>query len=184
MAGVEVSPTSFENVFFEVDQIEAVASRLIDQIGIGADVRIEVDESTPLAKVKLTSLEPVILTVESGALEDNKRPRQFGELQAADSLGRMLFKVADRLDPSFGAPPLDEQPSLPHAVAWDSYAAGRLARLGYAPQRQRRVYTFELRHGFTDVALAAFEQLWTAESLTWPEIVAISDDTRSAIDAA
>lgn len=184
VASVQISPTSFENVFFEVDQIQAVADRLVDQIGIEVDVRIEVDESTPLAKVKLTALDPVTLTVESGALEDNKRPRQFGERQATDSLGRMLFKVADRLAPAFGAPPLDEQPALAHAVAWDTYAAGRLARLGYAPQRQRRVYTFELRHGFTDVALAAFEQLWTADALTWSEIVAISDETRAVIDAA
>lgn len=184
VAGLEITPTSFDNVFFEVDQIDAVAGRLIDQIGLEADVRVEVDESTPLAKVRLTSLDPVVLAVESGALEDNRRPRQFGETQAADALGRALLKVSDRLDRSFGAPSLDGQPALPHAVAWDTYAAGRLTRLGYPPQRQRRVYAFELRHGFTDAALAAFEQLWTAEALTWSDIVAISDEARSVIDAA
>jgi hypothetical protein len=179
VAGIEVSPSRFENVAFEADQIEALVARLVAQIGVSADVRVEVDESTPLGKVRLASLDPVTLEVESGALEDNRRPRQFGEVEAADALGRMLCKVADRLDPAFGAPTLDEQPPLPHLVAWDTYAAGRLTRLGYPPQRQRRVYTFELRHGFTDAALAAFEQLWSAESLTWADIVAISDEARA-----
>jgi hypothetical protein len=184
VAQVEITPESFQNVFFEHAQIEAVASKLIDDLGITAAVRIDVDESTPLSKVRQTSVDPLVLAVESGALEDNKRPRQFGEVQAADALGRALAKAADRLDPSFGAPDLDEQLPLPHLAAWDTYCVGRLVRMGYAPQRQRRLYTFELRHGFTDVALAAFEQLWNAESLTWPEIVAISDEARAVIDAA
>jgi hypothetical protein len=184
VAELEITPQTFENVFFEVAQIEAVASKLIAELGITAPVRIEVDETTPLGKVRQTSVDPVVLAVESGALEDNKRPRQFGEMQAADALGRALAKAADRLDPSFGAPDLDDKLDLPHLTAWDTYCIGRLVRLGYAPQRQRRLYTFELRHGFTDVALAAFDQLWNAESLTWPEIVAISDETRAVIDAA
>jgi hypothetical protein len=184
VARVEIVPETFQNVFFDAAEIEALAARLAEQASLDADVRIEIDETTPLSKVRLTSLEPVVLTVESGALEDNKRPRHFGEEQAADALGRALFKAADRLDPGFGAPAIDEQPPLAHNVAWDVYTVGRLVRLGYRAQRQRRVYTFELRHGFTDVALAAFDQLWNAESLTWPEIVAISDETRAAIDAA
>jgi hypothetical protein len=184
VADLEITPGTFQNVFFETTQIEALASRLIEQLGITAPVRIEVDETTPLSKVRQTSVDPVVLAVESGALEDNKRPRQFGEVQAADALGRALAKAADRLDGSFGAPSLEERLTLPHLTAWDTYCIGRLVRLGYAPQRQRRLYTFELRHGFTDVALAAFERLWNAESLTWPEIVAISDETRAVIDAA
>lgn len=184
MADVEVTPGSFANVFFDHAQVVGVVERLADQFGISAPVRVVVDESTPLSKVRQTSIDPVVLAVESGALEDNKRPRHFGEVQAADALGRALAKAADRLDPAFGAPDLDEQLPLPHLTAWDTYCVGRLVRLGYAPQRQRRLYTFELRHGFTDVAIAAFEQLWHAESLTWPEIVAISDETRAVIDAA
>lgn len=184
MADIEITPETFENVFFEHAQIHEVTSTLVDQLGISAPVRIEIDETTPLSKVKQTSVDPVVLTVESGALEDNKRPRQFGEVQASDALGRALAKAADRLDPAFGAPALDDQLSLPHLTAWDTYCVGRLVRLGYAPQRQRRLYTFELRHGFTDAAIAAFDQLWHAESLTWPEIVAISDETRAVTDAA
>ena len=184
MAAIDITPEAFQNVFFEHGQVLQVATTLVDQLGISAPVRIEIDESTPLSKVRQTSVDPVVLAVESGALEDNKRPRHFGEVQAADALGRALAKAADRLDESFGAPPLDEQLTLPHQAAWDTDCNGRLVRRGHPPQRQRRLYTFELRHGFTDVALAAFEQLWHAESLTWPEIVAISDETRAVIDAA
>lgn len=184
MGQIHITPDTFQNVFFEVADIERIASTLVDQIGLDAEVHIEIDESTPLGKVRQSSLDPVVLQVESGALEDNRRPRNFGEMQAADSLGRALIKAADRLDPAFGAPPIGELPPLPHSVAWDTYVAGRLTRLGYAPQRQRRVYTFELRHGFTDDALAAFEQLWTAETLTFADIAAISDGARESIDAA
>ena len=184
VADLEITPGSFANVFFEFDEVRSVAATLIEQLGISAPVRIEIDETTPLSKVRQTSVDPVVLTVESGALEDNKRPRHFGPVQAADALGRALAKAADRLDPAFGAPDLDDTPALPHLTAWDTYCVGRLVRLGHAPQRQRRLYTFELRHGFTDVALAAFEQLWNADSLTWAEIVAISDETRAVIDAA
>ena len=184
MGQVTVTPEAFSNVFFDVADIERVASTLLGQIGLDVDVRIEVDESTPLGKVRLASLDPLVLAVESGALEDNKRPRQFGEAEAADALGRALLKAADRLDADFGAPNLDDPPPLTHSVAWDTYVAGRFARLGYAPQRQRRVYTFELRHGFTDAALAAFDQLWSADGLTFAQIATISDEARTAIDAA
>ena len=44
---------------------------------------------------------------------------------------------------------------------------GRLGRLGHPVQRQRRLYQFRNRHGFTDAADAAFEQLWEADDLTW-----------------
>jgi hypothetical protein len=184
VAEVEVSPQAFANVSFEHARIQELASTLADQLGITVPVRISVDERTPLSKVRQTSLDPVALEIESGALEDNKRPRQFGEREAADVLGRALAKAADRLDPAFGAPALDEQLPLPHLTAWDTYCVGRLVRLGYEPQRQRRLYAFELRHGFTDEAVVAFERIWSAESLTWAELVAISDVTRAVVDAA
>ncbi|MGY6499878.1 MAG: hypothetical protein ACXIVQ_03130 [Acidimicrobiales bacterium] len=184
MADIEVAPATFTNVSFDASEIERIAATLADQAGVTVPVRIEVDESTPAAKVRLRSIDPVVIGVESGALEDTKRPRQLGEHEAADALGRALFKVADRLDPAFGAPSLDEEIPMAQQAAWDTYAVGRMVRLGYRPQRQRRVYTFELRHGFSDAALAAFEQLWNAETSTWAEIVGISDEARAASTAA
>ncbi len=47
--------------------------------------------------------------------------------------------------------------------------------MGYPAQRQRRIYNFRNRHGFTDVADAAFERLWTSDGLDWAEIVGLSD---------
>ena len=65
---------------------------------------------------------------------------------------------------------------LAHRVAWDVYAVGRLQQLGYDSQRQRRLYGFRNRHGFTDAADAAFEQLWTSSDLTWDDLTRLSDD--------
>jgi hypothetical protein len=56
---------------------------------------------------------------------------------------------------------------------------GRIQRLGYDSQRQRRLYQFRVRHGFNDAADAAFERLWTADSLTWDDIVALSTRAQS-----
>jgi hypothetical protein len=70
--------------------------------------------------------------------------------------------------------------ALAHRVAWDVYAVGRLDRLGHRSQRQRRLYHFRNRHGFTDEADAAFERLWTADGLTWAQITALSDGALAA----
>ena len=47
------------------------------------------------------------------------------------------------------------------------------ARAGWAPQKQRRIYHFRNRHGFTDEADQAFNRLWSADGLTWDELEAI-----------
>ena len=60
---------------------------------------------------------------------------------------------------------------------------GRIGRLGHRVQRQRRLYHFRNRHGFTDAADAAFDRLWSGEGLTWADIVALSDGARAAIPA-
>jgi hypothetical protein len=83
-------------------------------------------------------------------------------------------------------------------VTWDVYAVARLARRlrasgdpipDYQAQRQRRLYAFRNRHGFTDAADAAFDRLWRADGLTWPDLLAISagavsDGGGSAVEAA
>jgi hypothetical protein len=52
-----------------------------------------------------------------------------------------------------------------------------MARLGYPVQRQRRLYHFRNRHGFSDTADVVFERLWQAEGLTWADIQAACDET-------
>ena len=90
-------------------------------------------------------------------------------------LGRALLRVADRRTPGFSSAPTDTDLTLPQSVSWAVYSNGRLERLGYPSQRQRWLYHFRNRHGFTDIADAAFERLWDGPSLTWNEIVSLSE---------
>jgi hypothetical protein len=177
---VAVRPENFTMVSFDAGEIAAIVERLVEQTGVGdVDVTVEVDETSPLGRARVTSVDPVVLAIESGGLEDPKRPRQLGRDDAADVLGRLLLRVKDRLDPAFGDVPDDDELPLPLSVSWDVYCVGRLARLGYRAQRQRRLYHFRNRHGFTDTADAAFDRLWSAESLTWPDIEALSTGARA-----
>ena len=186
MAKVTVDPETFTMVEFDADAIRAAAERVADDIGLPADleIRVEVDEQTPLMRSRLESIDPVTISAESGAFEDLKRPRHLSEVRTADVVGRLLFRAADRLDPSFGDAGEDADIPLPRLVAWDCYAVARLARLGYLAQRQRRLYHFRNRHGFTDVGDAAFETIWTADSLTWDDLVRLSDEALEAQPAA
>lgn len=179
---ITVTPERFTLVDYDPRQITDLVARLRDEIGLRPDlpIHVEVDETTPMGKTSVAGLDPVVLALESGALEDPKRPRQFSPVGAAEAFGRLLFRLRDRLDPEFGEPPPDADISLARSTAWNSYAVGRFARLGYAPQRQRRLYHFRIRHGFTDAADAAFSRLWGGDGLTWHDIVRLSDEAAAA----
>ena len=174
---VVVQPEEFTLVLFEAPEIRALVERLVAEIGLPADleVTVTVDETTPLGNSNVVSVDPVVLTLESGALEDVKAPRKLDPVGSADVLGRLLFEVKDRLDPAFGDPPPSDDLTLQQSSAWQVYCVARLGRLGHKVQRQRRLYQFRNRHGFTDVADAAFDKLWTADGLTWDDIASISD---------
>ena len=174
---VTVTPEEWKFVFFDGARIAELVEKLAGEIGLDRDVLIEVDESTPLGRARVTSVDPVVLSVEGGAFEDPKRPRHMSDRAVCDVAGKWLLRVRDRLDPAFGEPPADDELTLAQTTAWDTYCIGRLARLGYPVQRQRRLYHFRNRHGFSDLADAAFERLWAAEGLTWADIQAICDET-------
>ncbi len=178
---VTVTPDSFSLVLFDHDAIVTVVERLVADIGLpeGIDVRVEVDERVPLGRAEILALDPITLEVEGGALEDPKRPRQLSTDGTADIIGRLLLRARDRLDPAFGDPPPDADLTLALRTAWDVHCVGRLTRLGYRAQRQRRLYAFRNRHGFSDDADAAFERLFTETDLTWADIVAISESARA-----
>lgn len=186
MADVKVTPESFTFVEFDSEAIAGLASTLIAQIGLDLDeLVIEIDETNPLGRAEVTSTDPLTLRIESGAFEDAKRPRQMSEAAVSDVLGRVLFQYADRVDPGFGAPDQsDDDLELPYLVAWQVYAVGRLARLGYRSQRQRRLYHFRNRCGFTDAADAAFETIWTSDGLTWTDLTGLVDTAMAARESA
>ena len=178
---VTVIPEKFQMVNYSSEAIARVAQKLLDEIGLGsADLTITVDETTPLGRIRTTAHDPIAIEIESGAIEDPKRPRQLSEVGVADVLGRALLVVADRRRAEFADAPADADLGLPYTVAWAIYCNGRLERLGYGPQRQRWLYHFRNRHGFTDAADAAFAKLWAGPTFTWAEIAAISDAARSA----
>ena len=182
MAAVQLTPATFSMVYFDHDQIVDVITKLADRLGFGADevITIDVNETTPLTRVILASIDPVKITAEGGALEDPKRPRFFAADTANDSIGRALVRALDRRSAGFSDAPPDAELTFPQVAAWDTYLMGRLGRLGYKAQKPRRLYAFRNRHGFTDIADAIFETIWTSDSLTWVELSALSDQALAA----
>lgn len=180
MGKISITPEKFTMVLFETDRIKELASEVAGRVGVSADVQVEVDEASALGRARVTSVDPVKLWIQGGALEDPKRPRHLADHNVVQVFGRLLFRVRDRLDPAFGDPPGDEELTLQQSTAWDSYCMGRLERLGYPVAKPRRLYHFRNRHGFSDTADAAFERLWNADGLTWAEIDAVCAETEAA----
>ncbi len=177
-----VEPSSFSMVHFDAAEIAALTDDLARRVGLGADVaiRIEVDETSPLGHTDLVSVDPVHIRTESGSLENPKRVREFSADVATDVLGRYLLRAADRRSDAFAGAPSDEDLSIPQRTTWEVYSVGRLARMGYPVRRQRWLYAFRNRHGFTDDADGAFEQLWHGDGLTWADIDRLSETTAAS----
>ena len=173
---VTVDPPAFSYVDFDSGRIAAVAAEVAALAGIPGDVRIQVvvDEASPFGQTStVIDGRSVTIAVEGGAFEDMHRFRQFSEDNARLVLGRLLFRVADRLDPAFGDPPPDSELTHAEHTAWDAYAVGRFSRkAGVDGGVDRRRYAFRLRHGFSDAADRAFDRLWAASDLTWADILA------------
>jgi hypothetical protein len=182
MAKVVVTPEEFTYVTFDAGRVAELAAKLADKVGIPADseVRIDIDEASPLGRTKLVSLDPITISVEGGAFEDAKRPRHLSDKSVIDVLGRLLFRAKDRLDPGFADAPDDSDLTLQQSTAWDTYAVGRCERAGWAPQKKRRIYHFRNRHGFTDVADGVFDRLWNGTDLTWSDIETACAETEAA----
>ena len=182
MADVRVTPETFTLVNFDAARIAEITSKLAGEVGLPDDavIEIEVDEKTPATRARTESIDPVRLTIDGGAIEETTVPRTLSERLAADVIGRLLFRAADRRSPGFADAPADDELDLAQQTAWDSYSMGRLERLGYDVRKPRRLYHFRNRHGFSDVADQAFERLWTSDGLTWAEISALCAETAEA----
>jgi hypothetical protein len=178
---VTVSPETFSYVDFDADTIRRIAEQLASALGLSQHpISIEVDETTPLARTTVELGEGIRIRADSGAFEDTRKPRHQSETATATSLGRVLLRAKDRLMGGFGEAPADDELSLAQAAAWETYSIGRLERLGVPVNRQRWLYNFRNRHGFTDAGDAAFDQLWHSDALTWVELTAISESAIAA----
>jgi len=175
---VTVEPEEFRFVAFDSALIRSIGESLVTTLGIDRPVYVRVDETTPLGRIRATIGDSVgdsiEVTVESGSFEDSKRPRQQSEVATRINLGRILMRVSDRLQGGFAEAPEDDDLSLAQMAAWETYCAGRLTRMDLRINKQRWLYNFRNRHGFTDVADAAFDQLWSADNLTWNDLRSIS----------
>lgn len=176
MARIQVVPQEFHYVSYDAERIAAIASKVADAIGFDPDeeITIGVDERTFFGRSRVLSERPLHVEFESGAFEDAKRPRHLSETGTTESLGVVMHRAFDRRSPGFADAPPDSELSLAQRVAWDAWAAGRCAGHGWEISKPRRHYHFRARHGFSDASDAAFEHIWSAESLTWAELDGIS----------
>ena len=186
MARLVVIPQTFTMVNFDHARLVELAEEVAGRVGIPADleVRVEIDEGSPLGRTKLASVDPVTLWMQGGALENPKVPRTLSDRSVRDVFARLLFRAKDRLDPGFAEAPPDDDLTLQQHTAWDTYAVGRSERLGYNPSRQRRLYHFRNRHGFSDVADAVFDRLWSADGLSWADLEAACAETAAGREPA
>ena len=178
---VTVTPDTFHFVSFDAGLIQRVAESLLTSLGLGdRPVVIEVDETTPLARISVEIGDAITIRAESGAFEDTRKPRSQSETATATALGRVLLRAKDRLSGGFADAPADGELTLAQAAAWETYSVGRLERLGIPVNQQRWRYNFRNRHGFHDGSDAAFDRLWASDGLTWAELEQISRDASVA----
>ena len=177
---VTVSPDTFSFVSYDAAAIRVLTESIVAMLGIDRPVHVEVDETTPLARVAITIDATITVHAESGALEDPQRPRSFGEATASVTIARALLRARDRISGGFGEAPADEDLSLRQVAAWNTYSAGRMSRLGVPTTMPRMRYDFRNRHGFTDDVDAAFDRVWASDALTWGELESISSGVASA----
>lgn len=183
MAHVHIEPEEFTFVNYDPKRLISIAEETAAVAGLGDDVEItiEVDERSPFGYTA-TTVEgtSVHIFAESAAFEDAKNLREMSEDGTRQVLGRILMRVADRLNVGFGDPPPDKELSYEQSSAWNAYALGRFERAGHFAHQPRRRYAFRLRHGFTDTSDRVFDRLWASDSLTWADIEAACAETAAA----
>jgi len=182
---VTVAPDPFTLIAYDAAEIARIAedAAALAGVGPGVDIHVDVDEElfAPLVGHMTDVVDGKVVVWISGAnLEDNRRPRHFSAEQARRDLTIALLRGADRLSEGFADAPPDSELTRAERAAWDVYAVGRAARLGVGVARPAQRYDYRLQHGFTDVADAAFDRLWEAETMTFAGIREICAETGGA----
>ena len=184
-ARVTVEPDPFTLIAYDAGEIAAIVDDAAALAGIessvGIDVVVDEELFAPLVGHTTDVADGRIkIWISGGNLEDNRLPRHFAAHQARRDFTLALLRGKDRLSEDFAAAPADGALNRGERAAWDVYAAGRAQRLGLPVRHQATLYEFRLQHGFTDVADAAFERLWSAESLSWDGVREICKETGAA----
>jgi len=179
---ITITPDPFTLIAYDGAEITAIIEDVAALVDFPRDVDIDLEVDEELFAPLTGHLSDVVdgrvrLWISGGNFEDSRLPRQFAPHQARDDLAVMLLRAKDRLSDDFAAAPPDASLSRGERTAWDTYAVGRAGRLGLPMRRQRQLYDFRLQHGFTDIADAAFDRLWTAEHVTWDGIREICKET-------
>lgn len=179
---VTVEPKVYTNVEFDAEMLAGLAAEAlarVPDVDPGDGVAVNIDEDAATTTFRIASLDPLVLDVDSGAVENLKDPRRVGHEHAAITFTRIFLEVADRRTAGFGAPELGAEVSQAHAVAWDVNLHGRVAALGLRQHKPRYRYNFRNRHGFSDRADEVFDQLWSAGEIPWAKIVELSDSAHT-----
>lgn len=178
---ISVTPSTFSKVEYQLDQIVSVVEEVRSTIGAlapgaglaGLDVELVIDEDQPTARMSVSSLDPIVFSLDSGALEDTRHPREFGVELASVSLASLFFEYLDRTSEAFGAPELGEPSDFADKIAWSVYAHTRVQRAGYRVHKPKHLYNFRNRHGFSDAADHSFEALWAGRDLTYAGVLGL-----------
>lgn len=174
MSGVSVvvDPVTFTLVSYDAGQIANLTAEVGGWLGLTDtdSVTVRVEEASPLARVTLESVEPIVLLIEGGAIENPKKIRVLDPEAVQIVATRLLARVADRRRPDFAGAPDEASLTVPQLDCWDAWALGRASRRGVNVPQMRWRYRFRNHHGFTDVADAVFDRLWAAEDLAWADI--------------
>ncbi len=176
---IVVRPQTYTKVEFDSEHIHTLAQRALESVAAlpdDLDVKVNVGEDQATNRAWVSSVDPVTLEVDGGALENYKMPRSVGELESSITFTRLFLEVVDRLSTTFGAPPVGEELSHAQRMAWSVNLYGRTSRHGLHVHQPRYRYNFRNRHGFSDLADRNFDKLWSADELTWDEIVQLSND--------
>ncbi len=180
MARVSVTPDPFVLVNYDSGALAALIEKVASRVGLPDDIEIaiEVDEALPrpliasYVEIDGAGDGPIRVSIwcSGGNFEHPQYPRRFDDVGGEIKLAVDLLRAADRLAPGFADATPDAELSERQREAWDTSAAGRASRLGFAVREPLARYHFRLGNGFGDAVDAVYERLWGADEITWAEI--------------
>ena len=181
---VEVRPTEFSMVFFDAAEIQGIVEKLVAEIGLPADLerhgrdrRDHPDGPRPRGVGR-----PVVITAESGALEDVKAPRQLSEAGHARRARQAPVLRARPARPRLRRPAGRRRPHASRS-RWPGRCTASAGSAGSATRCSASAAS-------TSSATATASpmpptprstRLWTADDLTWADIAAISQEALAAL---